>query len=198
MGRILKRVPLDFDYPLSKTWKGYLNPYYVECPYCRAGWSNAYWELHELIQNLIWKKKENKELIQITSYLCGRSSKDRIFGHDSIDISQAVRKLGRLAKLDKEWIRCKECNGSGIDKEYQKLYDEWKEYDPPKGEGVQLWSNTGEGMPISPVFETLEKLCEWAEINATTFASYKATKEEWFKMLSDGFVSHQEGNMIFM
>ena len=27
MGRMIKRVPLDFDYPLHKVWIGYLNPY---------------------------------------------------------------------------------------------------------------------------------------------------------------------------
>lgn len=34
--------------------------------------------------------------------------------------------------------------------------------------------------------------------NASTFASFKATKEEWKKMLDDGFVYHQEGNVIMM
>jgi hypothetical protein len=36
MGRELKRVPLDFDWPLDTTWKGYINPHYVaeKCPCC--------------------------------------------------------------------------------------------------------------------------------------------------------------------
>lgn len=35
MGRELKRVPIDFDWPLKKTWKGYLNPIkYPRCPDC--------------------------------------------------------------------------------------------------------------------------------------------------------------------
>lgn len=32
MGREIKRVALDFDWELGKTWKGFLNPYYKECP----------------------------------------------------------------------------------------------------------------------------------------------------------------------
>jgi len=32
MGRELKRVPLDFDWPLNKTWRGFINPHYVPCP----------------------------------------------------------------------------------------------------------------------------------------------------------------------
>ena len=33
MGRELKRVPLDFDWPLNKPWEGFVNPHYtaVEC-----------------------------------------------------------------------------------------------------------------------------------------------------------------------
>ena len=68
--------------------------------------------------------------------------------------------------------------------------------EPPKGEGYQLWNTTSEGSPISPVFETLDKLCEWCEVNATTFGKFKATKEEWKEMLQDGFVYHKEGNVI--
>lgn len=47
------------------------------------------------------------------------------------------------------------------------------------------------------MFETLDKLCEWAEDNATTFGSAHASKDQWKAMLYDGFVKHQEGNMIF-
>ena len=32
MGRTLKRVPLDFVWPLKKLWGGYVNPYYKPCP----------------------------------------------------------------------------------------------------------------------------------------------------------------------
>lgn len=39
MGRELKRVPLDFDWPINKVWKGFINPYWEqshECPTCRS------------------------------------------------------------------------------------------------------------------------------------------------------------------
>ena len=32
MGRELRRVPLDFDWPLNKVWKGFINPRYKKCP----------------------------------------------------------------------------------------------------------------------------------------------------------------------
>lgn len=120
MGRELRRVPLDFDYPLNTIWAGYCNPFY--------------W-VEELKLN-----------------------------------DQIKEKYGDCF----EWI------------------------EPPKGEGYQLWETTSEGSPVSPVFKTLGDLCEWAEKNATTFASVKTTKEEWKKMLSDGFVYHKQGNATFI
>jgi len=46
MGRELRRVPLDFDWPLNEVWKGFLNPHYRPCPKaatneCDGGYSNA-------------------------------------------------------------------------------------------------------------------------------------------------------------
>lgn len=32
MGRELKRVPLDFSWPLNKVWSGFVNPHYKKCP----------------------------------------------------------------------------------------------------------------------------------------------------------------------
>jgi len=81
MGRELKRVPLDFDWPSGKTWSGYL--------------------------------PENK-------------------------------------------------------------------YNPPSGIGYQLWETTSEGSPMSPVFSTLDELCEWCEYNnASIFANDTMSKECW-------------------
>lgn len=36
MGRTLKRVPLDFPWPLNKTWEGYLNPFSDLASKCEA------------------------------------------------------------------------------------------------------------------------------------------------------------------
>jgi len=61
-----------------------------------------------------------------------------------------------------------------------------------------LWETTTEGSPASPVFETLDALCEWCEENATIFANIKAAKEEWKQMLDNEFVFHKSGNAIFI
>ncbi len=40
MSRTLKRVPMDFEWPLKAVWGGYVNPYWklsAECPHCENG-----------------------------------------------------------------------------------------------------------------------------------------------------------------
>jgi hypothetical protein len=77
-------------------------------------------------------------------------------------------------------------------------YDDWKEEDPPIGDGYQLWEDCSEGSPVSPVFAALDALCAWAEENATTFGPYKATKEEWREMLDGGIVHASAGGNVFL
>lgn len=37
MGREIKRVALDFDWPMDVVWRGYLNPHpYEQCPWCKG------------------------------------------------------------------------------------------------------------------------------------------------------------------
>lgn len=64
---------------------------------------------------------------------------------------------------------------------------------------LMLYESTSEGTPLSPAFETLEEIAEWAAANATTFADFKATKDEWLSMLRSDFGVHtQVGSTIFM
>lgn len=124
-------------------------------------------------------------------------------GHDGVNRSICVEaKAKRLGVYG----LCEHCNGEGYvfeTPEIEKLHNEWKDFDPPVGEGFQLWETTTEGSPKSPVFKTLEELCEWCEDNATTFADYKTTKEEWMNMLDSDMVYHKEScpngnNVIFI
>lgn len=71
-------------------------------------------------------------------------------------------------------------------------------YEPPIGEGYQLWETTSKGSPQSPVFSSLEELSEWCSENTTTFGSFKATKEKWKEMLSNNCVYHTSGNVTFI
>lgn len=146
MGRELKRVPLDFDYPLNEVWYGYFMNYISHCH------SNER-ERCERCKHMARIKG-----VPITSYGC--PDYDKYF--------------------------------SEIDNKLKELCE------PPKGDGYQLWETTSEGSPVSPVFETLDALCEWCENNATTFGSFRATKEEWKQMLDCDFVHARQGNMVFI
>lgn len=58
MGREIKRVALDFDWPLNKTWKGFLNPHYdghcSNCEDCGGhGSTTASQRLEDLVSLLL-------------------------------------------------------------------------------------------------------------------------------------------------
>ena len=119
-------------------------------------------------------------------------------GHDAINrwicVETRAKRLGVYGT-------CEHCGGEGAiwhTERFRKLAEKWKGYDPPAGEGFQLWTTTTEGGPVSPVFATLDELCAWCEHGATTFGSQKASAAEWKSMLDSNFVYHQEGSNVFM
>ena len=118
-------------------------------------------------------------------------------GHDGINQGACVE--ARCAREGVPWS-CARCKGSGKiwpTPEIKQQYDDWKETEPPLGEGYQLWEDCSEGSPVSPVFTTLDDLCAWAATHATTFAAFKATKEEWMEMLAADCVHANVGGNIF-
>lgn len=51
MGREVRRVPLDFDWPLNKVWEGFLMPDRLDgekCPDCKSGYSPQAQNLYDL------------------------------------------------------------------------------------------------------------------------------------------------------
>ena len=134
MGRELRRVPMDFNYPLHQTWYGHFIDFINTCVYENG-------------------EKKYCEWCKATAKIKGVPFTN--FGCPDWDeyLSEPVKRLKELLA-------------------------------PPKGQGYQLWETTSEGSPISPVFVTLDELCEWCEKNATVFANIHATKEEWKAMLT--------------
>lgn len=105
---------------------------------------------------------------------------------------------------DEKWIPL-------VENELNMTYSEWagnkpeeEDYMPYWSEEekthIQLYETTSEGTPKTPVFaaDDFEKLCEYAAKYVTTFADYKASKEEWMQMLRNGMVHHKSGNIIFL
>jgi hypothetical protein len=211
MGRKLMRVPMDFSWPLNEVWGGYVNPYHVRCPACDGdGQTRAYRRL-ERISHLIAasgdEARRGRVMVnrnefdgeiaspEFTALVEGLGSRLEPFGYDYCSIFLSIVKA---AGLDDKWGLCPSCNGEGVPLASQAAYNAWEEEPPPKGEGYQLWETTSEGSPVSPVFASLDELCEYAATNCTTFADCKATAEAWKRMLEEDFVRHEQGNMIFI
>ncbi len=90
-------------------------------------------------------------------------------------------------------IPCKLCDGKGRTtkgKNCPLCYGEKQAYpriEPPEGDGWQMWEDTSEGSPISPVFKTTLQLATWLEKNgASASGSFTATKEQWLKVIKTG------------
>ena len=116
MSRNVKRVPLDFDWPMKQTWPGYL------LQFC-----------------------------------------------DGISDSN----IAHFARL----LQCKYEDASDL------TY-----YDPPTGDGWQMWEDCSEGSPISPVFDSPQMLAKWlVDNNASAFGSLTATYEQWMATINRGF-----------
>lgn len=120
------------------------------------------------------------------------------FGHDSINQWIVVR--AECKRLGHPEI-CSKCGGEGSlwpSPEIKKQSEDWTDTEPLADEGFQLWETTSEGSPVSPVFATIEELCEWCAVNATTFGRDRATAEQWRKMLDEDFICHREGGTVYL
>ena len=189
MGREVRRVPMDFAWPIGKTWEGFLNPHYRKCPKCDSGYSRSYEILHEALTALMWRtpQKGDANVSRITAFLAGREA-TAPFGHDSIDMWSACKKLGELAGLPEGWAECAHCEGHGEDPLTRAASEAWTRTAPPSGDGWQMWETTSEGSPMSPVFATPEELARWlADTGASAFGRQGATYEEWLGMCREGW-----------
>ena len=169
MGRELKRVSLDFSWPLETVWDGYINPHYHPCPVCHGrGNTSAAKRLGEIVSLLLIAGEESlrqhlpsPEMATLTTGLAGRSPAGRL-GHDSIDHWHATKAIILAAGCDPNtWGRCVVCGGEGIDPVHKANYEAWTKVDPPAGEGYQVWETVTEGSPISPVFSTDGTCIAW-------------------------------------
>jgi hypothetical protein len=81
---------------------------------------------------------------------------------------------------------CPHCKGEGYiwpSQDAKNTYDNWEKYEPPSGDGYQMWENTTEGSPISPVFATPEELAYWLTKNRKNSIDKNTTYEQWMNMI---------------
>ena len=264
MGRILKRVPLDFKWPINQVWKGYVNPYRSqECKACeRTGlntetkkiydewynFDNAVYEQNPYRENARYNvnaHSNNITEIEVEALVRGGRLSDLLdawyrfddekntwikcdtsvpykertwveceqpkfptpeevnrwnmmgMGHDSLNAHICTEARAKELGVYGE---CECCNGEGeiwFSDEIKKLAEDWERVGPPTGEGFQMWENTSEGSPQSPVFETFDELCEWCAENASIFGTNNfVTKEKWVNCLSDDILINDDGVIL--
>jgi len=104
------------------------------------------------------------------------------FGHDSLN--QWIVIDARLKKLNLP-SECSKCKGTGYywgSKEKEDRYNNWVSFEPPIGEGYQIWETISEGSPVSPIFDIPKDLAEWMVNNDKTITK-DTTLEQWVKFI---------------
>ena len=84
---------------------------------------------------------------------------------------------------DQEEMTYEEWAGEKPKAEY--FMPEWKEEEKTH---IQMYEDTSEGTPISPVFSNAEDLAHWlADNRASSFAGSTATYQQWLATIKRGF-----------
>lgn len=203
MGREVKRVPMDFDWPLEKTWEGFLNPHYEQCPDCSCGNTESSRALEHLVHLILiagadslkgnlhpWLREAGLDSVgttlhELTTGLANRSPGG--FGHDACDRWSAQKKIAAAAGLPDDWGICTTCKGHAIHPDHFAAYEAWESEPPPSGEGWQLWETVSEGSPVSPVFATAEELAQHLADGGGRPLGAPPTYEQALAFVNDGW-----------
>lgn len=235
MGREVKRVPLDFDWPKNKVWKGFLTPddlHGEPCDDCdgtgqtHAGWwvqKLAYLvgmlasdiadqkrgrPMHPWLATLgnghgrwtgegsfrQWEiVRPSEDILDFMAKLCDTTPERLLepFGGSS----QSYGVMKALMDASGVGFECKTCEGHGEHEVYpgqRASREAWTPDSPPEGPGWQLWETVSEGSPISPVFDTPEKLALWMSSpsyvwGATKTAADRPTYEQALAFIRAGW-----------
>lgn len=213
MHRTIKRVPLDFDWPLHEEWKGYVAEEPRPCPAgeaCVNGHTPAGDYLQHIAHLLLipasspshpWvmavpfvDRPISEDIQELTEGLAGRSGA-RLLGHDALDRFAAAKAIVKAAGLDPAtWGICPECHGHAYHPDDVEMVEGFERTEPPTGEGWQLWETVTVGSPISPVCETPEELARWCYHHADLFAGVTASYEQWLSLIEHGEV--EQASMV--
>jgi len=194
INRILRKVPKDFDWPLSKIWWGYICPISPPlCPKCKGdGVTNIYKNIEEE-----WKHEgifsvdlEDVELIlkdinlkeDLSIYLkkgeinnSPEKIQDYIFNECNKNTYSKYKFSHFFAEVQTKKLGCEKfcslCKGEGKFFHNQTIQDIYNDDDnpwkvgPPEGDYYQLWETISEGSPLTPAFKTVEEVAEYTSKN---------------------------------
>jgi hypothetical protein len=206
MGREIKRVALDYNFAIGETWQGFINNHYRKCPHCSNGYTTARARLGDLVSLLMLSGEDARrqkahpyfydapfhntagrivpsaDMVALTVGLAGRAMGG--FGHDCCDRYTAEKKIIAAAGLPEKWGICSHCDGEAVDPACKAAHEAWTETPPPAGDGYQLWETTSEGSPLTPVFDTPEKLARYcADQGVSSFGRDTCDYDTWLKFI---------------
>ena len=238
MGREIKRVALDFDWPMYVPWKGYMNPYSpINCKVCKGSGLNPAtkkleddWYTHSNTEKKEgWQTqleqgevdalvsagrlmdftrrpindKQREDLKKAKGYWLPYDNgykptaeevnvwakRGGLGGHDAINrwicVEARAKRLGVYGK-------CSLCNGYGhywCEDKYEKRYENWKQIEPPEGEGWQVWETVSDGSPVTPVFTTADALIEYLVANGDAWDQHRGDGG-WSRESAENFVKN--------
>jgi hypothetical protein len=208
MGRIARRVPLDFAWPKGKVYSGFRHPEHFKCEPCDGRGSTVGRErLDEILHLLFVGEKEHRQgrpedptwssvawgyshnRVPGEDYadLCARLSvhpgghERDFFGRDIYSARRII--LAAVGIDEEEWGTCPHCGGDGCPFEHQDERMAWEPTPPPEGDGWQLWSTND--FPVSPVLPSSEALIDWlVETGEDVGVLRPGTRDEWTKIVS--------------
>jgi hypothetical protein len=200
MGRELRRVPIDFDWPVGKIWAGFENPYYQYCSDCPdCGLSGYNPETRKLSESFyVWSKNITQDEVDmlvekgrlIDFVKTGRPvTADWVNAESQHRMVHACRSRHHLIEFraGEAYGYCSTCKGSvqiWYPKEAELWADDWEPHDPPEGDAYQIWETTSEGSALTPPFATPHELARHcADTGVSSFASMTATYEQWMKFI---------------
>lgn len=198
MGREIRRVPLDFEWPLDQRWEGFVSPSdgTADCNACigtesdrATGYSrigNSFYSLAQREWAQVLPLESNRltpEEIKLMQAVERSTTKDKRYRRkmpfvlgpitDSrMFIYCTMKHLAQSLHVSFEkTFLCPVCKGSAtvvVDSEQNQIAKKWRRKNPPKGTGWQVWETTSEGSPITPVFATADELVDHLVTVGTT------------------------------
>lgn len=151
MGRQLRRVPAGWEHPCN-AYGNYI-PLHVNFGAAHARWLDR-------------KKKWDSGLRPVPNH-----NTSHVVNYDWIPVDEWERLRGNSGSYPVE-------DYFGLEPKAENYVPDWDDADRTC---FQFYESTTEGTPISPVFPTMDELCEWLAENETLWGGKYGTKEEWLE-----------------